>query len=95
MVANASSAPERIRALFYLARFRHDLDAREAAAELASEWKGNDLFNRVISEIREELTKPSTNLGPVVSTPDPDIRKYLEILLAAYDETCPKSGVRS
>lgn len=90
-VGNAKGPVDRIRAIFYLCRFRYEANPREAGVRLAAEPETNKLCGQAVSEIRAELTAPSTDLGPVAQTSDHDIRTYLKILLEAYDEICPKS----
>jgi hypothetical protein len=85
-VSNAKGAMDRIRTIFYLCRFHYEADPRVAGERLATEADNNELCRRVISEIRAELTAPSTSLGPVVTVSDAGIWKYLEVLLRVYDQ---------
>ena len=79
MVSNAEDAMQRIQAIFYLSRFRYEVDARTAGERLAVGSSGNPLCKQTIAELRAELTSPSTSLA-MVRVSDAEVRVYLSAL---------------
>jgi hypothetical protein len=90
MVNNAKGPVDRVRTIFYLFRFRDEMDAKTAGRCLAGEAPENQLCSQTITELRGELATPSQDLG-MVRVSDSEARDYLARLLAAYDEKASES----
>jgi hypothetical protein len=91
MVSNSKDSIDRVRAIFYLFKFRYEANASAAGKSLAHAMLDNPLCRQAILDLRTELACPSSTLG-MVNVSDRDARDYLRTLLIAYDEQIESSS---
>jgi len=87
MVSNAHGLRHRVETVLYLWRCRYGVDAGAVARRMQAEPEENELCAETIRNIREELARPSGELGMRHTSFDRDTeaRAFLADVLAAYD----------
>jgi hypothetical protein len=90
MVSNAEGPLHRVMSLAYLLQCRYRIDAFEAGRKLWDEYRENRLCINTIDEVRSELASPTGDVGIGNIVTETDSRKYLKVVVDAFDE-CSKA----
>jgi hypothetical protein len=86
MVENANGTAHRLQTILYLLCLRYEVDAQTAGIRFKEEIKsGNQLCEKVMNELRMELSNPSSKLEIGSIIPESKARKYLADVLFAFD----------
>jgi len=85
MIANAEEPALRLQTLYYLLKDRYQLNASEAAEQLLRESKENPVCSTLLNELRNEIERPTIELGMGKVFSDSDVRSYFQELLSSLE----------